>query len=220
MKTFKRAALAAALVTGLLVGGGAHAQWAVIDGASISTQIRNQVETLAQWTQQFKQLQAQLNQGRAQLDAITGSRGMGALLDNQAVKAMLPADFNQMVSTIKNTAAYATERAKYPTLVGMPKTNSMYDAMAAQRATMSDLYAKASGRMNQVQDLMGQIDSAGDPAAKQDLANRLISEQNQIEATANLAQMLQAKQRQELEDAAQQARKELTCKEFKRASCL
>jgi type IV secretion system protein VirB5 len=66
---------------------------------------------------------------------------------------------------------------------------------------------------------MGQIDSANDPAAKQDLTNRLISEQNTVQANQNLANILQAKQKQELEEASQQAITEFTCKEFKRSGC-
>lgn len=192
--------------------GAAQAQIPVTDVASISTSVANQVESIAKWTQQFNQLQQQYA-------AITGPRGMAALLDNSALKAALPADWQQVLTDVKKTSAYLTERGKYPTFSNAPKANAMYDVVASQNAIMSDLYGKANSRLSLIQSLTAQIDSANDPAAKADLANRLISEQNAIQANQNLVTILQSKQKQELETAAQLAAKEHTCKEFKRSGC-
>ena len=120
---------------------------------------------------------------------------------------------------MKKTSAYITERGKYPTFSNAPKANAMYDVVASQNAIMTDLYGKANSRLSLIQSLTAQIDSANDPAAKADLANRLISEQNAIQANQNLVTILQSKQKQELETAAQLAAKEHTCKEFKRSGC-
>lgn len=199
--------------------GAAQAQIPVTDVASISTSIANQVESIAKWSQQFSQLQQQIQQYQQQYAAITGPRGMAALLDNSALKAALPADWQQVLTDVKKTSAYITERKKYPTFSSAPKANSMYDVIASQNALMSDLYGKANSRLSLIQSLTAQIDSANDPAAKADLANRLISEQNAIQANQNLVTILQSKQKQELEAAAQLATQEHTCKEFKRSSC-
>ena len=120
---------------------------------------------------------------------------------------------------MKKTSAYVTERGKYPTFGNLPKTNAMYDVIASQNALMSDLFTKANSRLTLIQSLTAQIDSANDPAAKADLANRLISEQNAIQANQNLVTILQSKQKQELEVASQSAVKELSCKDFKRSAC-
>ncbi|MCD8459782.1 type IV secretion system protein (plasmid) [Xylella taiwanensis] len=202
-----------------VLAGAAQAQMPVTDSAHISTSIRNQVESLAKWAKQFDQLKQQIYQSQQQYEAITGSRGMGALLDNSALKTALPSDWKQVLSDIKNTKAYATERGKYPTLETFPKTNAMYDVIASQDVIMSDLYSKATRRLSLIQSLTAQIDSANDPAAKADLANRLISEQNAIQANQNLVTILQAKQKQELEVASQAAAEEFSCKEFKRSGC-
>ncbi len=199
--------------------GAAQAQIPVTDVASISTSVANQVESIAKWTQQFNQLQQQIQQYQQQYAAITGPRGMAALLDNSALKAALPADWQQVLTDVKKTSAYLTERGKYPTFSNAPKANAMYDVVASQNAIMSDLYGKANSRLSLIQSLTAQIDSANDPAAKADLANRLISEQNAIQANQNLVTILQSKQKQELETAAQLAAKEHTCKEFKRSGC-
>ena len=199
--------------------GAAQAQIPVTDVASISTSVANQVESIAKWAQQFNQLQQQITQYQQQYAAITGPRGMAALLDNSALKAALPADWQQVLTDVKKTSAYITEHGKYPTFSNAPKANAMYDVVASQNAIMTDLYGKANSRLSLIQSLTAQIDSANDPAAKADLANRLISEQNAIQANQNLVTILQSKQKQELEAAAQLAAKEHTCKEFKRPSC-
>lgn len=199
--------------------GAAQAQIPVTDVAHISTSIANQVESIAKWAQQFNQLQQQITQYQQQYAAITGPRGMGALLDNTALKAALPADWQQVLTDVKKTSAYVTERGKYPTFGSLPKTNAMYDVIASQNAVMTDLYSKANNRLGLIQSLTGQIDSASDPAAKADLANRLISEQNAIQANQNLVTILQSKQKQDLEVASQAAVKELSCKDFKRSGC-
>jgi type IV secretion system protein VirB5 len=199
--------------------GSAQAQIPVTDLAHIGTSVANQVESIAKWAQQYSQLQQQIQQYQQQYAAITGSRGMGALLDNSSLKASLPADWQQVLTDVKKTSAYVTERGKYPTFGSLPKTNAMYDVIASQNAVMSDLYGKANNRLGLIQSLNAQIDSASDPAAKADLANRLISEQNAIQANQNLVTILQSKQKQDLEVASQAAVKELSCKDFKRSGC-
>lgn len=199
--------------------GAANAQIPVTDIAHITTSVTNQVESISKWAMQFNQLQQQITQYQQQYSAITGSRGMGALLDNSALKAALPADWQQVLTDVKKTSAYVTERGKYPTFGNLPKTNAMYDVIASQNAVMSDLYGKANNRLSLIQSLTAQIDSANDPAAKADLANRLINEQNAIQANQNLVTILQSKQKQELEVASQAAVKELSCKDFKRSGC-
>lgn len=195
-----------------MAAGIACAQIPVTDAINIATQVTNQVESIAKWAQQAKQMQDQLN-------AMSGSRGMGGLLDNPAIRVGLPPDWQNVLASVRTSAAYATERQNYPTFTSRPRLNAMYDVVASQNVTMSDLYSKSNARLQQVQSLMGQIDSASDPAAKQDLTNRLINEQNAIQANLNLVTVLQTKQKQELEMVSQQAIKELSCKEFKRAGC-
>lgn len=219
MTSIFKTAKAACCALVFVFAGAAQAQIPVTDVAHITTNIANQVEQIAKWAQQYSQLQQQIQQAQQQYAAITGARGMGTLLDNSSLKAVLPADWQQVLSDVKKTSAYVTERGKYPTFGNLPKTNAMYDVIASQNALMSDLFTKANSRLTLIQSLTAQIDSANDPAAKADLANRLISEQNAIQANQNLVTILQSKQKQELEVASQSAVKELSCKDFKRSAC-
>ena len=203
----------------LAITGAANAQIPVTDVAQISTTVANQVESIAKWVQQFQQMKAQIDQAKSQFESMTGSRGLGNILNNEQLKSLLPEDWQKIASDVQKTAGYLTERNKYPTVSGMPKTNAMYDLIASQNSVMNDLYGKSQSRLKQIQDLMAKIDTAADPAAKTDLTNRLISEQNSIQANQNLVAVLQSRQKAELDAAASSAAKEYGCKEFKRASC-
>jgi type IV secretion system protein VirB5 len=209
----------------LVAFGTANAQIPVTDGVHIATTVFNEVETIAQWANQYTQMANQIQQYEQQIEqykqhyqAVTGSRGMGQLLTNTAsLTTSLPADWQNTISSIKNTASYATARAKYPTFTNKPKANNLYDVVATHDATTSDLYTKANSQISDIKSLMGQIDSASDPAAKQDLMNRLVSQQNALQANQNLVTLVNQKQKQDLEVASRSAASEAACSEFKRS---
>jgi hypothetical protein len=148
------------------------------------------VTSLAKWAQQFQHL----TQSRQQLNAMSGSRGMGSLLNNPSVNAALPADWQQRVTSVRSTAACTTERQRHPTFPKAPKATAFYDTIGEQNVTSSDLYQRSNERMTQVQSLMGQIENAEDPAAKADLTNRLVSEQNAIQANQKPISVLRDRQ--------------------------
>lgn len=199
--------------------GHAHAQIPVTDVAQITTHVSNQVETIVKWGMQFQQLKQQIDQAKQQFESMNGARGMAQLLDNAGLKNVLPPEWQTILENVKKTSTYINERNQWPVLPNMPNTNAMYDTIASQNAVMTDLYKTSNERLKQVQQLMAQIDNAADPAAKQDLANRLVSEQNAIQANQNLVTVLQAKQKQELEAASSKAAKEFKCSEFKTSGC-
>jgi type IV secretion system protein VirB5 len=172
------------------------------------TQLMTQYETLKQQYAQLQQLQS----------IASGSRGLGTIWNNPAVQSALPADWVNVLSHIKSTALYTSERARFPT-VASPKLNAMYDTQAANNATMSDYFNKSNLRLAQIKNLMNQIDSASDPAAKMDLQNRISAEQANIQTTSQLIDVLKQKQDQDKDYAEKQASKEWECAEFKRATC-
>ena len=55
---------------------------------------------------------------------------------------------------------------------------------------------------------------ANDPAAKADLQNRLITEQNSIEASTQMIELIKQKNVADLDKAREAANKEFLCKEF------
>lgn len=207
--------------------GTANAQIPVTDIIHISTSIFNEVEQIAQWVNQYTQMANQIQQFQTQIDqyrqhynAVTGSRGMGQVLTNSSsLTTSLPPDWKNTLASVKSTASYAAARANYPTFPNAPKANALYDVVASHDALTSDLYAKSQSQIADINSLMGRIDSANDPAAKQDLMNRLVSQQNTLQASQNLAALVERKQKQELEQASRAAAAEHACGEFKRSGC-
>ena len=179
----------------------------VIDGSAVANLVL-----------QYKQLQQQYQVMQTQLSGVTGSRGMGGLLTNPAVYSSLPPQWSNVLSSIKNSPTYAAERALLPTSP-IPSVNAIYDNQAAHKATMTDFFNKANQRLAQVAQLQASVDSASDPAAKQDLQNRIVSEQNSIAATSQLLTVLKQKQENEIEQARQTAHRSYVCSEFKGQNC-
>jgi len=195
----------------------AHAGIPVID----VTAVLNLVMSYAQQLQQYETLQSQLTTqvqhletATKQLQSMTGSRGMQALFNNSAVQANMPADWQSVYAAVQSSPTYATERAKFPNS-NNSNINAIYNATAASNATMTDFFGKAGARIQQIQNLQTQIDSASDPAAKADLTNRFMTEQNSIAATNQLLNVLKQKQAQDILQAQQTAHGSLVCSEFK-----
>lgn len=199
----------------LALAGAANAQIPVTDAAQITTNVMNHVESIAKWAQQFQQMKEQIDQARSHFESVTGSRGMGNAFNKEELTTLLPENWQNLIEDIKGSDLYKSERNKYPELPDSPKLNAMFDSQALTNATMADFFKKSQDRVKQVKDLMSKIDSASDPAAKQDLANRLANEQNAIQANQNLLNLLMARQKQEQELASSEAAKEYACSEFK-----
>jgi type IV secretion system protein VirB5 len=226
-KTISRWIKTCAAALCFAASSGAHAQIPTTDVLLNANTLIGQIATLAEWATQAEsmiesiaQYKAQLDQAKTHYNSITGARGLGGILNSTTVKSALPAEWTDLMGSIKSTAEFTTQRTKYPAATaGRPKLAALYDVAAAQAASAITLYKKSNARNSQVQDLMGQIDSASDPAAKADLANRLLSEQNAIAAERQFIAMLQENQKLELSEAGKTAATEMRCREFKKAGC-
>ena len=102
-------AVASLVLVGLLLLGNraAHAQFAVIDVASLA-QLMQQVQTLEQ---QVQTAQAQLTQARNEYAAITGSRGMQLLLSG-TVRNYLPVNSAQLSQVMSGSSASSRHSAR------------------------------------------------------------------------------------------------------------
>ncbi|MCD8339472.1 MAG: type IV secretion system protein, partial [Burkholderiales bacterium] len=71
----------------------------VVDAALATLQQQNQVESIEQMVKQYQQLVQQYNQSLNLYSNFTGSRGLGTINYNNALRSLLPADqVNQMSS--------------------------------------------------------------------------------------------------------------------------
>lgn len=86
----------------MIFGNHAQAQIPVTDGASIAQQVAAQVETIAKWKMQYDQMMDQINQAKQQYEALTGSRGLGTIMNNPALRDYLPGDWQAVYDAVKD----------------------------------------------------------------------------------------------------------------------
>ena len=223
MKTFS---VSLVLAAGIAVSSAAFAQIPVTDGASIAQQVAAQVETIAKWKMQYDQMTSQINQMKQQYESLTGSRNLGKILNNAALRDYLPNDWQGVYDSVK-TGGYSGLSGRAASIY---ESNKVYDACAhykvaeqrtaceaqavkgsQDKAFALDAYDKAKSRLNQIDQLMAKINDTPDPKAIAELQGRIAAEQAMIQneqTTLLMYQMVAA-----AEDRLQQQRqRELNAK--------
>lgn len=174
----------------------AHAQWAVIDAANLA-QATQQVTA---WAEQYKQMVAQIDGMNAQYKAMTGNRGMAALLPERA-----PALPGNWANSMRNLSSLAQEIRQSQAVLTPEQTAHMsqqlqqflaqaQDLSAANQAMAQTAFNDAAARQSRLQTLTATLATTEDPKAAYDLGNRiaiehaaLLKDQNQLEAAAGAA---------------------------------
>ena len=192
--TAKKALLGVAISA--LMSSTAYAQIPVTDAAHIATDVANQIETIAKWVMQYQQMMQQIEQAQQQYEALTGSRNLGQIFNDPALRDYLPSDWQKVYDDVKTGG--------YDGLTGTAKSvydqNKVFDACAnvtdgdqrkacQQRAVKPsqdkgfalDAYEKAKSRINQIDQLMKQINDTSDPKAIAELQARIAAEQSNIQ---------------------------------------
>jgi type IV secretion system protein VirB5 len=181
------------VLVGFLALGGtrpAHAQFAVIDVASIA-QLVQQYETLQQ---ELTTAENQLNQAQSAYAAITGSRGMQNLLSGTN-RNYLPTNWSQLSQVMSGTSgAYPGLAANVTSIqnsnavltpaqvAALSPTEQAQLTLARQnpavlQATSRTALANSSDRFSSLQQLITTIGSATDEKASLDLTARITAEQ-------------------------------------------
>ena len=173
----------------LLVSGtfSAHAQLVVTDPKALAEAVK-QVKA---WEQQYAQM-------RAQIDSMTGNRGMAALLP--AAARVMPADWAQSMTQL---SALAQEIRSAQAIMTPGQAANLSPALqaflsqsqnisAANQAAAQTAYNDAAVREQRLRTLTGALATTNDPKAAYDLANAiaiehaaLVKDQNQLAAAGN-----------------------------------
>jgi len=192
MRTIKLA-LAGAVV---FAAGTAQAQIPVTDVANITQNMANHVEDVAKFVQQIEQLKAQVEQQKQQFAALTGSRNLGQIFDNPNLRSYLPNDWQKVYDSVKSGGYEGLSG----TAADIYRDNKVFDACAAftvadqrtaceaeavkpsqDKAMASDAYDATGKRLDQIEQLMGQINQTQDPKAIAELQGRIGAEQAMIQ---------------------------------------
>lgn len=165
----------------------ANAQWAVFDASNL----QQSIQQYQQMVEQVTQLKAQLEQLRSQYQAITGSYGVGGLLQGEALAAQgIVRGSWQEVVKLQQAGAYKTKMDYYeglmkavePGLLQADKSRATdayklsYDNTRAAFALTDATYDAVEVHRANIEQLIRRIDSAQNIKEATDLNNRLISE--------------------------------------------
>ena len=203
MKTTRAGISILSAVALLGLAPAAHAQFAVIDVASVA-QLVKEVQTAAQ---ELQTAQNELAQARQSYQSLTGTRGMQNLLSGTN-RNYLPTDLTSLEATLSGSGgtygalASSVQTAMNTNAVLSPTTLAALSAsernaivaqrqaVALQQGISSQALANSSGRFAQVQQLISTIGSAQDPKAILDLQARVSAEQGMLEAEQTKLQVL------------------------------
>lgn len=188
------------LVLLTLVGGNAAAQIPVTDTASITARALQHAESLAKYLEQIATLKAQLESAHRQYEALTGTRNLGDLLNNPAIRRSLPDDVQAVLRSGENSAgsiAYSIERIQGEerlsgdfSIDNQALTRRVENLGVRSKALLEQAQAGTLARLEQVDQLQAQINLATDPKAIADLQARLQVEQANIMADQMRADLL------------------------------
>jgi type IV secretion system protein VirB5 len=204
MSSHRKSTVWAALAAGMLAmgaGSGAHAQFAVIDVASIA-QLLQQVQLL---TQQLAAARAQLLQMQTLYQSMTGSRGMQGLLGNPTLN-YLPTDWNTLLLAAQGQgasalaagagSAMAQNAVLTPTQLGALSADeqSLITASRQSAALLQSLVqqslANESDRFADIQRLSSAIGSTTDQKSVLELEASIGSEQGMLQGEQTKLQIL------------------------------
>lgn len=216
MKQLKALALAA--VIGTAISPVANAQWTVNVNSDVPAMV-NQAQTMAQWAKQYEQMVQQITHLKNQYDSMTGSRGLGQILNNPALRTYLPDQWASIYDQVRHgqlqgvssraTSIYSAEGFD-PNATGGRKRQ--LDVLAANKAITMQAYDASLARVQNINALMQQADATGDVKAAADLQNRMAAENALIQneqVRLNLAMQLQ---QAEMQLAAEQRSREFADK--------
>ena len=179
--------------------GKASAQFAVIDIANMEQNIQQYM----QMAEQLTQLKAQLEQLKSQYQAVTGSYGIGGMLQGETVAAerIVPGSWQDVVR-LQQAGQYKTKMDYYeglmkavdPALLQAAESRDSgayklsYDNTRAAFAVTDATYDAVEMHRRNIEALIQRIDGTQNVKEAADLNNRLISENAMLQiAIARLA---------------------------------
>lgn len=163
----------------------------VYDNAAVIAQMQQ----LAQWTKQLADMKTQIDQQKQLYSSLNGNKGMGALMNNPSLMRSLPPDWQKVYSSVR-TGGYSglTGNAKamrdgtmiyscgnQPQGVQRSRCERELNKGSQDQAYVQSAYSQAEGRLDNIQALMNQINSAQDSKAIADLGARIASENAMIQ---------------------------------------
>lgn len=190
-KCLSLAVAAAVAVAGLGASSPAGATGIPVIDIALNGQTQaNQMANIAKYIEQIAQLKSQLDQMKQQYESLTGTRNLGEILNNQALKDYLPADWQDVYSKVASggysgltgsAAAIRDANALFDACSKKQGTDKQLCERSAAKAAQDKAFAveafdQAKSRWDQITGLMRQINSTTDPKSIAELQARITAE--------------------------------------------
>jgi len=165
-----------------------------------ATATANQIQTMTQWAAQLEEMQMQYKQMKRDYESITGSRGLGNIFNNPALRNYLPDDWQKTYDDIRrsgidglssdgrkiyNEAKIFDRCASYKDAKMISLCEAGSGKSSEDLANLGKAFDKAQGRIEQIQQLMNKINDTSDPKEIAELQARIQSESVLIENEQN-----------------------------------
>ena len=177
-------------------------------------ELAQDVVMAGQLEQQVQTMEQQYTTMTTQLNALTGNRGLGQILDNPSMHSYLPDQWQSIYGQVKGgqLSGISSAASQIESDEGMtattPGQQRYNDTLAANKAMSMQAYQANLSRLQNIKSLMQQSDATQDPAAKADLQNRLQSENAMIQNEQTRLNLMGQLQQAEEKLAAQQAQQD------------
>ena len=145
------------------------------------------LQELAAMAEQLTAVQAQLAETKRQVDALTGSRGLGGIANNPALRAALPPDAGALIDAAGALASradslLAEEAARPGGAAALARARQM---AATREASGLRAYEAGTARLGQIDALMNAINTTTDPKGIAELQARIAVEQATVATEAH-----------------------------------
>jgi type IV secretion system protein VirB5 len=214
------ATVAATLLLSAVLPSQASAQLAVVDAGNIAntaaqlTELKNH---LTQLKATYDKVTDQLSEAKRMTAAVTGSRGLGDILNDPSIRKYLPTSMKNIYDAASRGGYAGISGTIDEVLKAEELTGSTADKIAAIQARRQrgaatnklvgeDGFAGAQARLAQLDALQKKINDTEDPKAIQDLQARIMIEQANMAAEAQKLQLMSMMAAAEEKLAEQQAR--------------
>lgn len=169
----------------------------VVDAGSIA----QAVIQVDQMRQQLLQAQNLVKQQKASYDAIIGSRDIGQLFNNPALRQYLPSGMQSLYSDIKNKnvdgianrMAQTARQYQNNSTAGTNSTDiqkQKQENAVYNKLVIDDVFNASQNRLNQLDSLMKSVDGTQDAKAAADLGNRIQAEVGLLQAEQSKIQLV------------------------------
>jgi len=199
----KRIAFTLAFGMAMLASGHLCAAMSVIDIRQIANNKVNQAANIAKFVEMINHHKRQIEQLKEEYEALTGSRGLGMILNDPAFRSALPDEWKEVYDGILEGGYAGLSDTARSILEASGLIEACEDISEAAKAICERQVAKvaqdkantmaafdnAQERWDQIQALMGEINATTDPKAISELQARINAEQAAIQNEQTKLQM-------------------------------